>query len=124
MAKKQPEPAPVEAGEVATEQRDESIVPFPTQPEQGAAPAAPTEADLSGPEVSDIRARGEAVDKAQKAVNDAREEWVQRSRLAQYGQEALTIVIRDLIIAKGLDGTLQYRVDLDRGKIVPVGPIR
>jgi hypothetical protein len=130
VAKKpMPAPAPVEAGAVETEQRTEKpvqsdaehdVVQFPTaDPNAG---RSPTEADLTGPEVAEIRARSESVDKASKAVNDAREAWVQASRLAQYGQEALTVLIRERIIAKGLDGTLRYRVDMDRGKIVPVGP--
>ena len=120
MAKKQPEPAPVEAGEVATEQRVEEpvadvVVPFP-------AASAPTEAELSGPEVAEIRARNDSVDKAAKAVDVARDDWVQASRLAQYGQEALTVLVRNLIVQKGLEPTLRYRIDIDRGRIVPVGP--
>jgi hypothetical protein len=126
VTSKKPAPAPVEAGQVETEQREES--PVTSDAEHGIVqlPVAdvrpPTEAELSGPEVAEIRARNDAVDKAGKAVEAARDEWLQATRLAQYGQEALTGLIRNLIQQRGLDPGLRYRVDIDRGRIVPMGP--
>lgn len=128
---RKPAPAPVEAGQVETEQRDESasaehaVVPFPDSPKSAPPPPPPppTSADLSGPEVAEIRVRNDSVDKATKAAEAAREDWVQASRLAQYGQEALTGLVRNLIMQKGLDPALRYRIDVERGRIVPVGPV-
>ena len=126
MAPRKPAPAPeIESGEVETEQRQDAPVPSDAQHEavvQFPASVLPAEAELTGPEVAEIRARNDTVDKAAKAVETLREEWVQASRMAQYGQEALTALIRELIKAKGLDPDLRYRVDIERGRIVPMQP--
>lgn len=117
--------APIESGETETGQVT-SIAPANLEAlsSEDFAPEFPIQADLTGPEASDIRVRNDAVDKAQKAAQAAQEEAIQAARLAQYAQEALTGLLGNIIRSKGLDPSLRYRVDLERGAILPMGPVQ
>ncbi len=98
---------PPEAGAVETEQRTEQ---------------RPMAADLSGPAMAEIKRRSEDVDKAVAKANEAREEAMRLARLAQYAQNDLTTYLIRLQQESNLDQSLNYRVDLDRGQIIPVMP--
>lgn len=126
---KKPEAAPIEEGEVETGQtEDPKIRVLPAgdaapEPEPEPETALPVVAELTGSEVGEIRVRNDAVDKAQKAAKAAQDEAFHLARLAQYAQEALsnglTNMVGSRIARKQLDPSQQYRVDLDRGLIVP-----
>lgn len=124
MTKQQPEPE-IEAGAVETEQHeDPRPVPSLAVVEPDPMPAAlQTQADLTGAETSEIRARGEIVDKAQRAAQEAQAEATHLAQMHQFAQEALTARISGLIQSRSLDPNFQYRVDLGRGVIVAVAPI-
>lgn len=113
---KKPEDAGIEPGEDPVEQ----VVPFVVE---DWVPEYPTSADLTGPEAAEVRLRNDVVDKAQKAAQAAQEDAVQAARLAQYAQEALTGLLGNIIRSKGLDPSLRYRIDLERGAILPMGPL-
>jgi hypothetical protein len=116
-----PEP-PLESGAVETEQAVE-YVPLDLVPdvEQPPVPRR-NRADLTGPQVAEIKRRNDDVDKAAKAANDTRDEAIRLSRLAQYAQSDLSSFLRFLQEALDLDPAFTYTIDLDRGQIVPVPP--
>jgi hypothetical protein len=117
-----PKAPEIESGAVEDGMREETLQPVLEEPTQILPVARPTGAELTGAELAEIKVRSDTVDKAAKIAAEAREEAVHAARMHQFGQEALTALITNLIRAKDLDMTLQYRVDLDRGAIVAVGP--
>jgi hypothetical protein len=127
------DPAPIESGAVETGQVTGDSAPTPING-AAAAPAPepepqplPNEADLTGPEMAEIKVREAAVDRANREATDAQSDARQKALMAQYAQEALTGGITNLIRGKGLDPTYRYQIDLERGRIVNrgrLGPVQ
>ena len=80
------------------------------------------QADLTGPELAEIKRRSEDVDRAVAAANSARDAAILASRMASYAQSDLTSFLMRLQQEHNLDRSLNYRIDVDRGQIIPVGP--
>lgn len=125
-------PAPIEAGAVETEMTDTSGAPSVPAPgtEEDAAPipfpanAPATQAVLTGPQLAEIKARNETVDRANRDARAAQDEAFQKARLAQFAQEALTTHVGQLIAWHDLDPDHRYHVDLNRGMIVSDGRLQ
>lgn len=108
-----PGAAPIESDAVETEMRDDSPPPEPKA----------NQAELTGPQMAQIRVRNEATDKANKLAQEAQMAAQQAVLLAQYAQEALTAYVGQLIGVHDLDQGFQYQVDLNRGRLVAVARI-
>lgn len=138
-AKDVPEPKALEAG-VAPDEQVTSIIPAVPAPEPPSleapeppedapsaeptpirAPAAakPMSVALTGAQMAEVATRNKAVDDARARANRSRDEAVLDERTAGYAQEALTAFIGRLINDADLDEGFIYRVDVERGEIVP-----
>lgn len=88
--------------------------PFPVQ----AAPK-PIQVALTGAQMAEVSTRSKAVDDTRARANRSRDEAVLDERTAIYSQEALTSFISRLIDQADLDPSFIYRVDIEKGEIVP-----
>lgn len=133
--------APVEAGVAPTEMHtdqhptDEAPAPELAAPESPTPPldapgdeptqlpvakaAKPFQASLTGQEMAEVNIRVKAVDEARTKANASRDAAVLDDRLANYAQEALSGYISRLITSHDLDEAFIYRVDTERGEIIP-----
>jgi hypothetical protein len=109
----------IESGAVDTEMREDGPAEFDAMV-RGMAAQLPTEADLTGAELSEIRLRSEITDRAQREAQEARDVATHKAQLAQFAQEALTARIGAIVTAKGVDPAYQYRIDVGRGVVAAV----
>jgi len=123
MAKPTPTPIPVESGAAPTEQRETSrsaVADAVDAVEEQTAKKEPVSVMLSAPELAEIRRRNEDVDALTAEARTARDDANRRARTAAYAQADLTNFLRGIAAANGLDPTVNYTIDMDRGQIVPV----
>ena len=109
---------PIESGAVETEITTVIIPSVDLSPTNGKGQKH--EAELSGPELAEIKLRNDIVDKAIEEAKKAQDEAQFRTRVAQLLQNELSQSIRSLIVKNELADDFTYRVDIDRARLVPV----
>lgn len=79
----------------------------------------PIQATLTGGQMAEIAIRNKAVDDARARANVSRETAILDERLATWAQEALSGLLGRYINEADLDPGIIYRVDIEKGELVP-----